>query len=83
MGLRYFLWGLLWPNFLYEKATAPGFSLQYQLAVSAFFVLCRVLKRPYKVQKSTHRCAAIFAAIPAPRGGKTCFFHAGVSHKFC
>jgi hypothetical protein len=61
-----FLWGVLWPNFLHEKATAAGCPLQYQLAVSAFFVFLWVLKSPIKTQKSTHRCAAIFVRIPRP-----------------
>jgi hypothetical protein len=50
-------------------AKAPGHPLQYQLAVSAFFVLAGVLKSPQQAQKSTHRCAAISVRVPAPQHG--------------
>jgi predicted ester cyclase len=49
-----------------KRGQASGHPLQYQLAVSAFFVFCGVLKSPHKTQKSTHRCAAISVRVPAP-----------------
>jgi hypothetical protein len=37
-----------------KKGLPPRCTLQFGLAISAFFVLCGVSKSPHKAQKSTH-----------------------------
>jgi hypothetical protein len=62
----FIIWGLGKPKQAHRIGLATRLPLQFGLAISAFFMLFRVLKSPKKAQKSTHGHALISVYILSP-----------------